>query len=126
MLNLKLPRPIHKSWAYGVGFVAGMLGGAYNTAGPPVIIYGNCRRWRPAEFKGNLQGFFVLNSTLVVIGHAVAQNLTPQVWQIYLWVLPAIGLGLVAGLSLDQYLSPERFRKIVLWLLVLLGLRLIF
>ncbi len=126
LLNLRLPRLVHQAWAYGFGLVAGMMGGAYNTSGPPVIIYGNCRRWLPAEFKGNLQGFFVLNSTFVVIGHAIAQNFTSQVWHIYLLAWPAIALGLVAGLKLDRYLSPALFRKVVLWLLVILGVRMIF
>jgi uncharacterized membrane protein YfcA len=126
LFRLKLPRLAHPGWAYGFGLAAGMLGGAYNTSGPPVIIYGDCRRWLPIEFKGNLQGFFVVNSVFVVVSHALARNLTPPVWQLYLLALPAVGLGLVAGLSLDRYLNPQRFRQLVLWLLVLLGLRLIF
>jgi uncharacterized membrane protein YfcA len=40
-------------------------------------------------------------------------------------MLPAIGLGFVAGTSLDRYLDPQRFRKIVLILLILMGIRLI-
>jgi uncharacterized membrane protein YfcA len=126
LLDLHLPSLEHSSWAYGFGLLAGMLGGAYNTSGPPVIIYGNCRRWHPAEFKSNLQGFFLLNSIMIVIGHIINQTLTPVVWGDFLWALPAMGLGIVAGVSLDRYLDPIRFRKIVLWLLVFMGLRLIF
>lgn len=126
LLNLKLPGLAHQGWAYGFGLVAGMLGGAYNTSGPPVIIYGNCRGWLPAEFKGNLQGFFVFNSVFVLIGHALAQNLTPLIWHTYLLTLPAVALGLIVGLRLSRRLSPVLFRKVVLGLLVVLGLRLIF
>ena len=126
LLNLKLPRLAHQGWAYGFGLVAGMLGGAYNTSGPPVIIYGNCRGWLPAEFKGNLQGFFVFNSAFVLIGHAVAQNLSPLIWRTYLLTLPAIALGLIVGLRLSRDINPVRFRKVVLGLLIVLGLRLIF
>ena len=126
LLDLHLPSLEKSAWAYGFGLVAGMLGGAYNTSGPPVIIYGNCRRWLPAEFKSNLQGFFMLNSILVVIGHVINQTLTPVVWEDFLWVLPAVGLGIITGISLDRYLDPLRFRKVVLWLLVAMGLRLIF
>ncbi len=126
LLNPKLPQLLHANWAYGFGLVAGMLGGAYNTAGPPVVIYGDCQRWLPAEFKGNLQGFFVFNSTFILLGHALAQNLTPQVWSLYFLTLPALGLGILAGLYLDNYINPILFRKLVLCLLLVLGLVMIF
>lgn len=126
LLDLRLPSLERSFWAYGFGLLAGMLGGAYNTSGPPVIVYGNCRRWEPAEFKSNLQGFFLLNSIMVVVGHVFGRTLTPAVWGDFLWALPAVGLGIFAGISLDRHLDPLRFRKIVLWLLVIMGLRLIF
>ena len=125
LLSPKLPELRHAAWAYGLGFLAGMLGGAYNTAGPPVIVYGDCRRWRPDEFKSNLQGFFLLNDALVILTHAASNNLTPLVWQNYLMALPVLGLGMWLGLRLDSRLNPVLFRKVVLSLLVVLGLRLV-
>jgi len=125
LLKFKLPELSRPAWAYGVGMLAGMLGGAYNTSGPPVIVYGNCRRWQPAEFKSNLQGFFVVNSLFVFIGHALGGNLTPQVWHYYLWSLPVLAVGILLGTSLDRFFNPETFRKIVLWLLLVMGIRLI-
>lgn len=120
-----LPELSHSIWAYGFGFASGLLGGAYNTGGPPAIIYGNCRRWPPAEFKGNLQGFFLVNSTFVIIGHAMSGTLTPVVWHDFITVIPAILLALLLGSRLDRYLNPERFRRIVLMVLVILGLSLL-
>jgi hypothetical protein len=126
LLNFKLPRLLHPAWAYGFGFLAGMLGGAYNTSGPPAIVYGNCRRWIPAEFKSNLAGFFLLNDAIVIASHAWGRNMTPIVLHSFLWALPVIGLGLLAGISLDKYLNPDIFRKVVLVLLVVMGVRLMF
>lgn len=124
LLNFRLPTVEHQNWAYGFGFVAGVLSGAYNTAGPPVVIYGNCRGWEPRMFKGNLQGFFMLNSLMLVGTHGVNGNFTGEVWKDFLIALPAIGLGIVAGSFMDRYLNPVWFRKGVLVLLVVLGLRL--
>jgi len=123
---IHLPKLDHPSWPYIFGLIAGLLGGAYNTSGPPVIVYGNCRRWETAEFKSNLQGFFVITSFVITFGHAWKGNLTPEVWRYFLWSIPAMVLGLVAGTSLDRFLKPETFRHIVLALLVVLGARLVF
>jgi uncharacterized membrane protein YfcA len=51
--------------------------------------------------------------------------LTPLVWQNYLTALPVLGLGMWLGLRLDSRLNPVLFRKVVLSLLVVLGLRLV-
>ena len=125
LTNPRMPE-LAPGWAWGFGFLAGLLGGAYNTAGPPAVIYGDGRRWSPAEFKSNLQGFFLLNDALVIVGHAVSSHLTPGVWASYRLALPALALGLAAGLSLEHLIHPAAFRKMVLFLLIVTGLRLIF
>ena len=125
LLNLRLPLIQHPIWAYFAGFVAGVLGGAYNTAGPPVILYGNCRRWPAARFKSNLQGFFLFNSVLVVGSHLLADNYTPLVFKNMLVALPAIVAGILVGVSLAKRISGGLFRKLVLWLLLVIGVWLI-
>lgn len=121
----RLPALRQPAWAYGFGFVGGVLSGAYNTSGPPVIIYGTCRRWEPTTFKGNLQAYFLLNSLFTLSAHLISGNFTAVVWQHYLWAVPGVALGLVAGKWVDGRLNPAQFRKAVLGLLVLLGIRLI-
>ena len=124
--NFKLPTLESSIWAYGVGFISGVIGGAYNLTGPLVIIYGNCRNWQPKQFKGNLQGFFLVGSVVAVISHTLAGNITQEVVNYFVLSLPAIGIGLIAGLSLDKYINPVIFRKILLVGLIFAGIRLIF
>ncbi|MBZ0296997.1 MAG: sulfite exporter TauE/SafE family protein [Anaerolineae bacterium] len=124
--NLKLPEIQHPIWAYGIGFVAGILSGAYNLGGPVVVVYGSCRRWVGAEFKSTMQGFFVVSSLIVIAAYAITGSYTPVVWENFLYCLPAIALGLGAGLSMDRFMNPVMFRRIVLVLLIALGLNLIF
>jgi hypothetical protein len=125
LANFRMPELRHPLWAYLSGFFSGLLSGAYNTGGPPVIIYANARRWQPAEFKSNLQGLFVVNDILVISTHALSGNFTPEIWRIYLWALPVIAIAILAGVSLDKRLDPAIFRKVVLILLVILGIRLV-
>jgi uncharacterized membrane protein YfcA len=126
LLGLKLPRLEGSLWAYSAGLIGGLLGGAYNTSGPPVILYADCRRWQPDVFKSNLQGYFVIISLAVLAAHILNGNITPQVWNAFWWTLPFICVGLLAGLSLDRWLNPPMFRRVVLVLLVIMGIRLLF
>jgi hypothetical protein len=124
LTGFRLPALSRPAWAWVFGFVGGLLGGAYNTSGPPVVVYGNCRRWSPQEFKSNLSGYFVVNSVMVVSTHWLSGNFTPEVTSNFLLALPALLLGFLFGQGMDKWLNPELFRKIVLVLLVLLGARL--
>jgi len=121
--NLKLPELKHPAWALVAGFFAGLLSGAYSVGGPPAIIYGSCRGWKPDEFRSNLQGLFLVNDVLSVMGHGLSGNLTPQVWRMYLLALPVLALGILTGGAVDRHLDPRLFRKMVLILLVVMGLR---
>jgi hypothetical protein len=123
--NLKLPRLDGPVWPYLVGFLSGVLGGAYNTSGPPVVIYGNCRRWTPSEFLGNLQSFFLAVDLVVVTTHAASGNLSPAVWQAYALALIPLAVGLVAGSLLAGRINQAVYSKLVLVMLVILGVRLI-
>jgi len=120
-----MPELRSPAWAWLAGGFAGMLGGAYNTNGPPAVVYGDCRRWSPDEFKSNLQGFFMANNVVIVAGHAIKGNLTLTVWWSYLAALPGLALGIVVGLLLARRINPVLFRKIMLGMLVLLGASLI-
>jgi uncharacterized protein len=126
LLAPRLPKVENENLAFLFGGMGGLLGGAYNTAGPPAVIYGTFRRWGPAEFKGNLQAFFVINSVLVVATHLASGNFTPTVLRYFVTAVPFLLGGLFVGSRMDRYMSPETFRKIILVLLIVLGLTLIF
>jgi uncharacterized membrane protein YfcA len=125
LLELRLPALRRPHWAYVFGWLAGVLGGAYNTSGPPVVIYGTGRQWSRDEFKGNLQAFFLLCDLTVVLGHVFAGTLTRHVLGLFLPALPVILLGALAGIALDRFIPPVLFRRLVLLLLLVLGLRLL-
>jgi uncharacterized membrane protein YfcA len=112
-------------WVYPAGFIAGCLGGAYNTPGPPVIVYGSLRQWSRAEFRAVLQAFFFLNATLVVASHCLARHFTPAVLTLYACAVPALLLGIFVGSRADSRLSRDRFRTIVTGMILLLGLSLL-
>lgn len=120
-----LPAIGNPNWGFAFGFVGGLLSGAYNTGGPPIVIYGNLSRWPPIAFKSNLQSMFLVNSVMIIVSHIASGHMTPIVRDAFLVGLPGMIVGLLVGWWLERYVNPDVFRKIVLVLLVLLGARLI-
>ncbi len=112
-------------WAYPAGFLAGCLGGAYNTPGPPVIVYGSLRQWPKNEYRAILQTLFFINGILIVGTHLLAGHMTPPVWALYAWAAPALLLGLWTGACLDRHVDQERFRTMVLAMILVLGVSLL-
>ncbi len=123
--NSEGPRLKTDKSSYLFGFVAGVLGGAYNTNGPPVVIYGSLRRWTPGEFRATLQGYFLLSGLMIVGGHAAVGLWTRQVGQLYLTVLPVVFAGIWIGNRIHRRLSAKRFAKGVYLLLAAIAVMLL-
>ena len=124
LIGFRLPKLDHPLWVWIFGIIGGVLGGAYNTSGPPVILYGNCRGWSPDEFKGKLASFFLVGSLMAGVAHWTSGNITVDVISLFSSTLPALLLGYFSSQFMSRRLDPERFRKVVLALLVVLGVRL--
>ena len=117
-------KPCSSGWAYLAGFLSGSLGGAYNTSGPPLVIYALLRQWPKGEFRAGLQSLFFLSGALTVVSHAVANHLTSPVVWLYAWTFPALLLGIRTGAWADGYVNKERFRLLVIVMILLLGVSL--
>jgi uncharacterized membrane protein YfcA len=72
-----------------------------------------------------LQGFFSVNSVVILWSLSVAGGLTAEVWGLVPYGLGAALLGIIVGTRLDNVLNPESFRQLVLVLLLVLGIRLL-
>ncbi|HVU13981.1 MAG TPA: sulfite exporter TauE/SafE family protein [Phototrophicaceae bacterium] len=125
LLNLNLPEIRHPGWGFGFGLLSGILSGAYNTGGPPLVIYGTARRWSPEQFKANLQALFTINGVLVLIAHIAAGHVDALVLENALIALPVIAVGAALGFWLSHRVNEALFRKAVLILLLLIGVRLL-
>ena len=111
-----------RGWALGAGFLAGLVGGAVGTPGPPVIVYATTQGWSPRTMKANIMGFFVLNQGAILLGYWWAGLLTPPVLTLTAALaLPALA-GALLGMALFGRLDPVRFRRIVFALLLVSGL----
>lgn len=125
LLTPRLPTLAGKGWAYLFGFFSGLLAGAYNVGGPPLVIYAACREWEAEEFRSNLQGLFFLMNIVVVLGHMSNGTLNQAVLNYLPVALVGLLAGIGAGLVLDRFIPEKIFHKLVLVMLIVLGGRLI-
>jgi uncharacterized membrane protein YfcA len=116
-----LSHPLSQHWVYLTGFLTGCFGGAYNTPGPPLLVYGSLRQWHRDEFRAVLQALFFLTGTLTVFSHLVTQHLTANVLTLYGYAAPALLCGIGCGSLLDRRINKEAFRVIVTAMIFVLG-----
>jgi len=111
--------------AFFFGFVAGILGGAYNTNGPPIVVYGTLRKWPAESFRATLQGYFFPTSLFILLGHGLGGLWTPRVLRLYLMSLPFILLAFIFGSRLNQSIPPGKFDRVVHVFLIAMGMMLL-
>jgi uncharacterized membrane protein YfcA len=108
--------------AVAFGFAAGILGGAYNTNGPPVVLYGALRGWPPEAFRATLQGYFLPTGLAILAGQGIAGLWTRPVVTAFVASLPGAVLAVVIGSALARRIPAAKFSRYVYLLMLALGL----
>jgi uncharacterized membrane protein YfcA len=114
-----------KTWLFVCGFLSGVLGGAYGLNGPPLVAYGNARKWTPQHFRATLQAYFLPVSFLGIAGYAWKGLLDWTVFRYFLVCLPAIIPAIFLGRYFNRRLRGTAFFNYVSWGLVAIGTLLI-
>lgn len=110
-----------KLWLFLCGFFSGVLGGAYGINGPPLVVYGNMRKWTAQHFRATLQAYFLVASTIGIIGYVAKGLLTAIVLKDFAIALPAALPAIYLGRYLNRKLKGDTFFKYVYGLLILIG-----
>lgn len=120
-----MPRLESRRWAYLFGAASGFCTGAFTTGGPPLVMYANSKAWSPEQFKGNLPAVYVVALTFALSGHYFEGHLTSELWLLALCCIPFFAAGMGLGILLSKKVDAASFKRIVLSLLGVIGLRLI-
>ena len=113
-------------WQVGAGAMAGIIGGLTSLWGSPLIMYLLTRPLTPKQFV-DVSGFLLLVGCLpLAAGYYVTGVFSPATM-----LLPAI-MGIIAGLvgfqigaRLRDKVRPNFFKKLVLILFMLMGIRML-
>ncbi len=104
--------PVTRSLSIGVGAVSGLLAGAAQVGGPPVVAYWLGRALAPDRVRANLTLFFLGSSGIAALSYGVAGALTANALLHALIAAPAYGLGVFLGAHAFGLASPVFFRRV--------------
>lgn len=128
LFNIFKPKLFHlknDKFAFIFGFIGGVLGGAINTNGPPVVIYSALRKWDPKTFRATMQGFFLPTGFMIAISHGISGLWTKEVLLNYVYALPAMIIAIYLGSLVNKRIKKDEFNIYIFGLLLLLGILLI-
>lgn len=115
----------NKSWLFVCGFLSGIFGGAYGLNGPPLVVYGNMRRWSAQHFRATLQAYFLVASLIGIGGYVVKGLVGWPVIHYFLICLPAVLPSIFMGRYFNRKLAGSSFFRYVYVGLIAIGLVLI-
>lgn len=121
LLKPSLRKIKNQRWAYFFGFCAGMLGGAYNTHGPPVVMYGALRRWTPEMYRQGIQMYLLPTEIFIVISHYASGFWTKYVLLEFLLCIPLIVLAVFVGKIVSTRIPAAKFSKVIYILLIIIS-----
>lgn len=107
-------------WRVPVGLTAGMLGGAINVGGPPVILYLYSQPWDRELIRATLIAYFVL-TTILKVAFVSVGGLVTRDMAVYALGFPVIWAGGGLGLWLGRRLRQSHFDLFIAGSLALLG-----
>ncbi|MEZ4766960.1 MAG: sulfite exporter TauE/SafE family protein [Caldilineales bacterium] len=126
LLKPALP-PLHSTvWAYPVGFWRAVwVGRSIHPARRSSSVNPALAPQPRDQFRSTLQVIFLASSATVISAHALAGSYTAEVMQLVLVASPALAAGILLGAVLDRRLNQDRFRVIVLLLILATGVLLL-
>lgn len=105
----------------GLGFASGVLSTSLSTNGPPLVFLMQSRSMSPDRFRSTINQVFVVSNVVALVLFASTGLVDGSVVLRIVAALPAAFVGVVFGTSMRPKVSAERFRHVVLVLLVLSG-----
>jgi len=121
ILSPGLKLAFSKAWALPTGFLSGILGGAFGTNGPPVVVYAALQPWAKEQVVGMLQSFFLFANFIIIVSYGYHGLLTPSVFGVSAVAVPLAIAGIFLGLRINRRIGQRRFEVILSALIGIMG-----
>jgi len=124
---LATPRPMKLGlhFTLGAGLTSGILTGSLSTGGPPVIIYSAMQPWTKDQTKATLASYFFISGCAGLIAHFFSGIITQSVLTHFIYLFPAMIVGISTGTMAYKRLSDHGYRRLAIIFVFLLGIMMI-
>jgi uncharacterized membrane protein YfcA len=103
------------------GAAGGMMNGLVGMAGPPVILLFANQGMPPLQFRANIVTYFTSITVIAVASFWLRGALTHDVTELTAATMPAVALGVLAGIRLHGRVPVELFHRMSLVLVIIAG-----
>lgn len=117
--SLKIRDRVARPIALAAGVLSGAVGGSTSMDGPPVVLYLLGRHKEIEAFRSTILSYFLPTGIVMASAFAVLGRFDRDVLVTAAACLPAMVLGILSGRMLRSRLDPERFRHVVLAVLII-------
>jgi len=101
-----------------MGMLSGILGGAFNVGGPPIVVYAYSRGWGKAQSVAVMQSVFIVMGFIRLGLMVGAGDCSPRLFHMTLWAtLPAFGAIWLGKKALDHF--PQQLLKQIVFTMIL-------
>ena len=114
-----------KPYQYMAGITGGLLAGAFNIAGPPLVLYAYNCHWKLVNAKANLQFLFSVTTLMGFASFTAAGLLNWQIVGRGLLYAPIVIAFSFAGAWIASRMNTRQLTIAVNLLLLMLGITLI-
>ncbi|MFO7984285.1 MAG: sulfite exporter TauE/SafE family protein [Desulfatiglandaceae bacterium] len=108
-------------WAIPTGFLSGVLGGAFGTDGPPVVVYAALKPWSKEQVIGMLHSFFLFANLLVIGSYGYHRLLSASVLTVSAITAPFAVAGFFSGLKINRCIRQRHFEIILSCMIGVMG-----
>jgi uncharacterized protein len=103
---------------YGAGFISGVLNTSLSTNGPPLVFALQARQLAPATFRATISTVFALCNIGGLTLFVASGKITRDGLVAAAVTIPAMLIGQLLGFPIRRHIHGERFRWLVLLLMV--------
>jgi len=119
--GIKIPVKREKLSLVPVGVFSGLLNGSISMGGPPIALFFSNQETKKKEFRANLIFFFFFTNVITIISFYFARLFTRETILNSFYLIPPMIIGTLIGIALVKKLNENLFRKIVLYITVVIG-----
>ena len=113
----------NESLSYGiVGLLSGLLNGSTGLSGPPIVLFLTNQNTDKDAFRANLAFYGIATNTFAIILFIVEGIVNTSVISFTILYLPALIIGVFAGIKTSTKINEIVFRNITIGLISFLGL----